>query len=62
MSIDEETVLTEKARNGMDKNLTKTEMRQGVTGHNVRYVLAISLILAVIGLGAIGFFMSPAGQ
>jgi hypothetical protein len=30
-----------------------TAARQGVTGHNVRYVLGISLFTAVIALGAI---------
>jgi hypothetical protein len=30
-----------------------TAARQGVTGHNVRYVLAISLAAAMIGLGII---------
>jgi hypothetical protein len=30
-----------------------TAARQGVTGHNVRYVLGISLVSAVIALGAI---------
>jgi hypothetical protein len=30
-----------------------TAARQGVTGHKVRYVLAISLAAAIIGLGII---------
>jgi hypothetical protein len=30
-----------------------TEARQGVTGHHVRYVLGISLISAVVALGAV---------
>ena len=39
------------------KEKTKTEARQGVTGHNVRYVLAISLVLAVAILAAIAIFV-----
>lgn len=42
----------------MVEKLTKTEARQGVTGHNVRYVLGISFVLAVIILGAIAIYMS----
>lgn len=33
----------------------KREARQGATGHNVRYVLGISVALAVIALGIIFF-------
>ena len=40
----------------MVKQLEKTEARQGVTGHKVRYVLAISLALAVVVLGAIAVY------
>ena len=29
-------------------------VRQGVTGHNVRYVVAFGLVGAVIGVGVIG--------
>ena len=46
----------------MVEKLTKTEARQGVTGHNVRYVLGISLVLAVVVLGAIGLYVSGVGQ
>lgn len=30
---------------------TPTELRQGVTGHKVRYVLGVSLTLAVLAVG-----------
>ncbi|MGE4221682.1 MAG: hypothetical protein AB7G39_19745 [Alphaproteobacteria bacterium] len=30
---------------------TPTEARQGVTGHKVRYVLGVSLCLAVLAVG-----------
>ncbi len=30
---------------------TPTELRQGVTGHKVRYVLGVSLALAVLAVG-----------
>jgi len=30
--------------------LPKTEARQGVTGHNVRYVLIISTVCAIVAL------------
>jgi hypothetical protein len=35
--------------------------RQGVTGHNVRYVLAFGLAGAVIGLGVTGFLAAQGG-
>lgn len=35
------------------KELNETQARQGVTGHKVRYVLAISLVLAVIVLSIV---------
>lgn len=35
--------------------VTKTEARQGVTGHNVRYVLVYGLAAAVVALAAIYF-------
>jgi len=35
--------------------------RQGVTGHNVRYVLAFGLAGAVIALGVIGFLAAQGG-
>lgn len=41
-----------------EEKVTKTEARQGVTGHNVRYVLAISLVLAVIILAGIAIYFS----
>ena len=34
---------------------TATEARQGVTGHNVRYVLVVSTIAAFVALMAIYF-------
>ena len=46
----------------MVKKVTKTEARQGVTGHNVRYVLGISLALAIVALGAIAYFVGAAGH
>ena len=42
----------------MVKKVSKTEARQGVTGHNVRFVLGISLLLAVFALSAIGLYAS----
>ena len=38
--------------------LLTDQARQGVTGHNVRYVLAFGLAGAVIGLMLIGFLAS----
>jgi hypothetical protein len=35
--------------------------RQGVTGHNVLYVLAFGLVGAVIGLGVTGFLAAQGG-
>lgn len=46
----------------MVKKVTKTEARQGVTGHNVRYVLGISLVLAVVVLSALGIYASGLWQ
>ena len=40
----------------MNRKLTKTEARQGVKGHNVRYVLLFSLLLAVIAMVAVYIF------
>ena len=37
----------------MNEIKKKDEARQGATGHNVRYVLIVSLALAVIALGII---------
>jgi hypothetical protein len=37
--------------------LPKTEARQGVTGHNVRYVLIISTVCAVVALTLAYFFV-----
>jgi hypothetical protein len=39
----------------MRERVDKTQARQGVTGHGVRYVLAISLTLALIALLAVYF-------
>ncbi len=36
--------------------LKPTEARQGVTGHNVRYVVTIGVILVVIAFIAIAIF------
>jgi hypothetical protein len=36
--------------------LPKDEARQGVTGHNVRYVLGIGLVAIVAAFGAIYFY------
>jgi hypothetical protein len=38
--------------------LTTTRVRAGVTGHNVRYVLGISLTAAVILVALAGFLVS----
>ena len=38
--------------------LPKTAARQGVTGHNVRYVLAASLIGVIIIFGGLWYFMA----
>jgi hypothetical protein len=38
--------------------LPTDQARQGVTGHNVRYVLAFGLAGAVIGFMAIGFLFA----
>ena len=38
--------------------LSKDWARQGVTGHNVRYVLAFALAGAVISLGVIGILVA----
>ena len=41
--------------------ISATEARQGVTGHNVNYVLGVSLILAAIAAVGLGYFwMHPA--
>ncbi len=40
------------------KQLNKTEARQGVTGRKVRFVLGISLALAVVALGAVALSTS----
>jgi hypothetical protein len=37
--------------------LPKTEARQGVTGHNVRYVLVISTVCAIVALTLAYFFV-----
>jgi hypothetical protein len=31
------------------------EARQGVTGHNVRYVLSFGLLAVIVGFAAVGF-------
>lgn len=44
----------------MNEELNKTEARQGVTGHKVRYVLGISTALVVV-LFAVIYFAFFAG-
>jgi hypothetical protein len=40
--------------------ISTTEARQGVTGHNVRIVLMVSLLLAATaGVVLIGYFRTP---
>lgn len=39
----------------MNEELNKTEARQGVTGHNVRNVLRISMVLVVVAFVIIYF-------
>ncbi len=39
------------------KNMPTDDVRQGETGHHVRYILGWSLLLGVVGLGAIMLFM-----
>jgi hypothetical protein len=36
--------------------LSKTQAREGVTGHNVRYVLAISTVAIVIAFGGLWLY------
>jgi hypothetical protein len=48
-SSHEATDATNQVKNPED--LSVEEVRQGVTGHGVRYVLGISLAAALIGLG-----------
>ena len=36
---------------------TPNEARAGVTGHNVRYVLVVSLIGAIVVCGGLWYFM-----
>jgi hypothetical protein len=37
--------------------IPKTAARQGVTGHNVRYVLIISTVAAIVGLTLVYYFV-----
>lgn len=37
--------------------LSTTAVRQGVTGHNVRYVLGISILGVILAFGAIAFYL-----
>jgi hypothetical protein len=54
-----ETAADEEAR--PQGPLNTTEARQGVTGHNVNYVLGVSLVLAAIAAVGLGYFwMHPA--
>ena len=50
----QETVTGEEAR--PLGPLNTTEARQGVTGHNVNYVLGVSLVLAAIAAVGLGYF------
>ena len=38
--------------------LSTTEARQGVTGNNVRYVLAVSLVGAILVFAVVAYFHS----
>jgi hypothetical protein len=38
------------------ETVTTTEARQGVTGHNVRYVLTISTIAVIVGFAIVYAF------
>jgi hypothetical protein len=38
--------------------VSTTEARQGATHHGVRYVLAISVVLAVIAMAAVAYFVA----
>ena len=38
-----------------------TDARQGVTGHNVRYVLAISVVAAIIAVGVVWLSIAGVG-
>ena len=44
---------------GRPTEINETRARQGVTGHNVRYVLIIGIALAVIAFVAVAAFMKP---
>ena len=52
--VRQETTAGEEARPLGPHN--PTEARQGVTGHNVNYVLGVSLVLAAIAAIGLGYF------
>jgi YD repeat-containing protein len=57
--VRQETAAGEEAR--PQGPLNTTEARQGVTGHNVNYVLGVSLVLAALAAVGLGYFwMHPA--
>jgi hypothetical protein len=39
----------------MSKNMTAEKARQGTIGHGARYVLGISLLLAIAAFAVVGF-------
>ncbi len=45
---------------GASPEMAPTEARQGVKGHNVRYILAIGTIGAVVAVGLAYFAFFPA--
>jgi len=47
-----------KARPAAPVVLSGDDARQGVTGHNVRYVLGFGLLGAVVGVTAVAFIVS----
>ena len=52
-------------RHGDEVHVTETEARSGSTPHIVRYVLAVSLVLAILALSAIwitGAVNAPQGS
>ena len=49
--------MTEPAKDQPPILKTTTQARQGVTGHNVRYVLAFGVAGAIIALAIIAWFL-----
>lgn len=48
-------------REGDEVHITTDEVRGGVTGHGVRYVLGIGLVTALVALSAIWILQAVAG-